>query len=170
MYRLLIYCSSTQCTVPQVHFHAVPQCSSRCRDVNMTTATHHNTDTVDYERTFTFCVPNQHVSLTYVQICNVTQPTQEQHICIYNSWSSVQMCCDWNLCCLYWYLLLVTGDQSNCGDYGWHHRIHSHACNSGRTGSAEMEPKQIMIWYIHNNYPISILMEGKVIIQRNTPV
>ena len=53
MYQLLIYRSSTQSTAPQVHFLAVPQCSSRHRDENMTTATYRNTAAVDYERSFT---------------------------------------------------------------------------------------------------------------------
>ncbi len=39
-----------QHTAPQVHFLAVPQCSSQRRDGNMTTATYHNAD--DYEHTF----------------------------------------------------------------------------------------------------------------------
>ncbi len=55
MYRLLIYCSSKQCTVrsvPQVHVLAVPQCSSRRRDKNTTTATSRNAAAVDYERNF----------------------------------------------------------------------------------------------------------------------
>ncbi len=50
MYRLLIYRSSTQHTAPQVHFLAVPQCSSRRRDGNTTTATYRNAAAVDYER------------------------------------------------------------------------------------------------------------------------
>ncbi len=50
MYRLLIYRSSTQRTAPQVHFLAVPQCSSRRRDGNTTTATYRNAAAVDYER------------------------------------------------------------------------------------------------------------------------
>ncbi len=39
MYRLLIYRSSSQRTALQIHFLAVPQCNSRCRDGNTTTAT-----------------------------------------------------------------------------------------------------------------------------------
>ncbi len=50
MYRLHIYHSSTQRTAPQVHFLAVPQCSSRRIDGNTTAATYHNTVAVDYER------------------------------------------------------------------------------------------------------------------------
>ena len=53
MYRLHIYCSSMQRIVPQVHFLAVMQCSSRCRDGNTTTATYHNAAAVDYECSFT---------------------------------------------------------------------------------------------------------------------
>ncbi len=53
MDRLLIYRSSTQRTSPQVHFLAVPQCSSRHRDGNTTTATYRNAAAVDYERSFT---------------------------------------------------------------------------------------------------------------------
>ncbi len=49
MYRLLIYCSSTQHTAPQI---AVPHCSSQCRDGNTTTATYRNTAAVDNERIF----------------------------------------------------------------------------------------------------------------------
>ena len=52
MYRLLIYRSSTQRTASHVHFRAVPQCSSRCRDGSTTTATYRNADAVDYERSF----------------------------------------------------------------------------------------------------------------------
>ncbi len=40
-----------QHTELKVHSLAVPQCSSRCRDGNMTTAIYRNTDAVDYERT-----------------------------------------------------------------------------------------------------------------------
>ncbi len=52
MYQLLIYRSSTQRTAPQVHLFAVPQCSSRRRDGNTTTATYCNAAAVDYERNF----------------------------------------------------------------------------------------------------------------------
>ncbi len=52
MYQLLIYSSSTQHTTPQVHFLAVPQCSSRRRDWSTTTATYRTAAAVDYERTF----------------------------------------------------------------------------------------------------------------------
>ena len=38
MYWLLMYHSSMQQTALQVHFLAVPQCSSLCRDGNTTTA------------------------------------------------------------------------------------------------------------------------------------
>ncbi len=53
MYRLpvLIYRSSAQLTALEVHFLAVPQCSSRHRDGNTTTATYRNADAEDYERT-----------------------------------------------------------------------------------------------------------------------
>ncbi len=51
IYRLHIYRSSTQRNAPQVHFLAVPQCSSRRRDGNTTTATYRNAVAVDYERT-----------------------------------------------------------------------------------------------------------------------
>ena len=50
MPSLLIYCRSTQGTAPQVHFPAVLQCSSWCRDGNQTTATYRNADAVKYER------------------------------------------------------------------------------------------------------------------------
>ncbi len=52
MYQLLIYLSSTQHTAPQVHFLAVPQCSSWRRDGNTTTATYCNAAAVDYECSF----------------------------------------------------------------------------------------------------------------------
>ncbi len=55
MYRLLIYRSSMQRTAPQVHFLAVLQCSSRCRDGNTTTATYRNAAAVHYECTFMRC-------------------------------------------------------------------------------------------------------------------
>ena len=45
--------SSTQRTAPQVHFLEVPQCCSRHRDGNTTTATYRNAASVDYERSFT---------------------------------------------------------------------------------------------------------------------
>ena len=51
MYRLLIYRSSTQWTSPQLHFLAVPQCSSRHRDGNTTAATYCNAAAVDYKST-----------------------------------------------------------------------------------------------------------------------
>ncbi len=51
MYPLHIYHSSMQHTELKVHSLAVPQCSSRCRDGNMTTAIYRNADAVDYERT-----------------------------------------------------------------------------------------------------------------------
>ena len=38
-------------TAPQGHFPAVPQCSSQCRDVNITIATYHNADAIEHERT-----------------------------------------------------------------------------------------------------------------------
>ncbi len=50
IYRLLIYRSWTQRSEPGVHFFAVPQCKSRRRDGNTTTATYRSTDAVDYER------------------------------------------------------------------------------------------------------------------------
>ncbi len=53
MYILLIYRSSTQRTAPEVHFLAVTQFSSQCRDRNMTTATYRNADAVDYECSLT---------------------------------------------------------------------------------------------------------------------
>ena len=52
MYRLLIYRISTQPTVSQDHILAVPQCSSRRKDGNMTTATYRNPATVDYEHRY----------------------------------------------------------------------------------------------------------------------
>ena len=52
MYRLHIYCSSTQRTAPQVHFLAVLQCSGRCRDGNTATAIYHNAAAVNYECNF----------------------------------------------------------------------------------------------------------------------
>ncbi len=59
--------SSSQCTAPPVHFVAVPQCSSWCRDRNMGTAIHRNADAVEYERHFTLLwnmYVFQHVSAT----------------------------------------------------------------------------------------------------------
>ena len=49
---ITIYRSSTQRTAHQVHFLAVPQCSSRRRDWNTATATYPNAAAVDYERSF----------------------------------------------------------------------------------------------------------------------
>ncbi len=53
MYRLLIYRSSMQRTAHQGHFLAVPQCSSRCRDGNTTTASYRNAAAMNYEHNFT---------------------------------------------------------------------------------------------------------------------
>ena len=50
---LITYLPKLQCTAPnQDHFLAVLQYSSRRKDGNMTTATYHNTDAVEYEWTF----------------------------------------------------------------------------------------------------------------------
>ncbi len=51
MYRLLIYCRSTQRTTPQVHFLSLPQGSSRRRERNTTAAIYRNVAAVDNERT-----------------------------------------------------------------------------------------------------------------------
>ncbi len=48
MYRLLIYRSALQ-----VHFLAVPQCSSQRRDGNAATATYRNAAAVHYEHSLT---------------------------------------------------------------------------------------------------------------------
>ena len=56
MCRLLIYHISMHHTAHQVHFLAVPQCSSLQRDRNMIDATYRNADVVDYERSFRLVV------------------------------------------------------------------------------------------------------------------
>ncbi len=51
-----IFCrSSTQRTAPQIHFVAVPQCSSWCRDGNSITATHLNSATCSGVWTMLHC-------------------------------------------------------------------------------------------------------------------
>ena len=47
-----IYHSSTQFAAPHVHFLVELQCSSQCRDGNMSTAAHHNGNVVEYEPSF----------------------------------------------------------------------------------------------------------------------
>ena len=54
IYRSYIYHNSTQhtSTAPQVNMNTVSQCSSWCRGGNSSTATHCNTDAVEYEQRF----------------------------------------------------------------------------------------------------------------------
>ena len=64
------------CTAPQVHFLAVPQCSSWYRDGNTTTATYCNTAAVvDYERIYREAETNFFYwpYLTLLQHCNSPQ-------------------------------------------------------------------------------------------------
>ncbi len=54
----------THCT--QVHFLAVPHCSSRRRDGNTTTATYRNAAAVDYECTFSGSIFNHYMMCNHV--------------------------------------------------------------------------------------------------------
>ena len=59
-----------QRTASQVHFLAVPECSSWHRDGNTIAATYRNADAVDYERNF----------ILYFQWCTYPLPSIEMYV------------------------------------------------------------------------------------------
>ncbi len=68
IYRLCIYCSSTQLIAPQVKMNTIPQCGTWCRDGNRRTATYSNAGAVEYEQTLMNSMVAKYITQFYLNM------------------------------------------------------------------------------------------------------
>ncbi len=114
MYRLLIYHSSTQRTALQVFSLAVPQCSSRRRDGNTTTATYRNAAAADYERTFNGSLSRSKMASTLFTLLYVSMNNLLKSIShLYHMQSQEPLDQTYN--CIHFYVFSKL--YSKCGHY-----------------------------------------------------